>query len=152
MACLGTGTTSPSRRTCRFRLPGKVPRFPAILVHFPPWHEASGEVQQGMLWEVPSIQAFLKRAYAGPGVKWRFCGEKLSVQHIAKMYEPNNQRNTFKQCVGHCKSTKVCFFAKRHSPPLPAVLLALQPFLAALAVHDRITARCCLSVRRKGQP
>ena len=72
--------------------PGKVPRFPAILVHFPPWlagapalqpslaapavsslgesagdfrdfgalsparHETSGEVQQGVLGEVLSIQ------------------------------------------------------------------------------------------------
>ena len=29
----------------------------------------------------------------------------------------NNQYNTFERCVGHCKSTKVCLFAKRHSPP-----------------------------------
>ncbi len=38
-------------------LPRKVPGIPAILVHFPPWHEASREVQQDMLGEVPSIQA-----------------------------------------------------------------------------------------------
>ena len=95
VACLGTGTTSPSRRTCRLHPRGKVPGFPAILVHFPPWHEASGEVQQGMLWEVPSIQAFLKRASAGPGVKWRFCGKMRAVQQIARLYTPNNQCNTF---------------------------------------------------------
>ena len=87
--------------------PGKVPRFPAILVHFPLCYETSGEVQQGMLWEVPSIQAFLKRASAGPGVKWRFCGKMRAVQQIARLYTPNNQCNTFNQCVGHCKSTKV---------------------------------------------
>jgi len=55
-------------------LPGKVPGFPAIPVHFPPWHETSEEVQQGMLGEVLSIQALWKRASAGLGVKWRFCG------------------------------------------------------------------------------
>ena len=38
-------------------LPGKVPGFSAIPVHFPPWHETSEEVQQGMLGEVLSIQA-----------------------------------------------------------------------------------------------
>ena len=36
---------------------GKVPGFPAKTVHFPPRHETSGEVQQGMLLEMPSIQA-----------------------------------------------------------------------------------------------
>ena len=36
---------------------GKVPGIPAKTVHFPPWHEASEEVQQGMLGEVLSIQA-----------------------------------------------------------------------------------------------
>ena len=55
-ASLGTGTTSPSRRTCRLHPRGKVPGFPAILVHFPPWHETSEEVQQGLLGEVLSIQ------------------------------------------------------------------------------------------------
>ena len=38
-------------------LPGKVPGFSAKTVHFPPWHETSEEVQQGMLGEVLSIQA-----------------------------------------------------------------------------------------------
>ena len=38
-------------------LPGKVPDFSAKTVHFPPWHETSEEVQQGMLGEVLSIQA-----------------------------------------------------------------------------------------------
>ena len=36
---------------------GKVPGFLAKTVHFPPRHETSGEVQQGMLLEMPSIQA-----------------------------------------------------------------------------------------------
>ena len=35
---------------------GKVPGFPAKTVHFPPRHETSGEVQQGMLEEVLNIQ------------------------------------------------------------------------------------------------
>ena len=35
---------------------GKVPGIPAKTVHFPPWHETSGEVQQGVLLEMPSIQ------------------------------------------------------------------------------------------------
>jgi len=37
--------------------PGKVPGFSAKTVHFPPRHETSGEVQQGLHWEVLSIQA-----------------------------------------------------------------------------------------------
>ena len=37
--------------------PGKVPGIPAKTVHFPLGHEASGEVQQGMLGEMLSIQA-----------------------------------------------------------------------------------------------
>ena len=36
---------------------GKVPGFSAKTVHFPPWHETSGEVQQSLLGKVPSIQA-----------------------------------------------------------------------------------------------
>ena len=36
---------------------GKVPGISAKTVHFPPRHETSGEVQQGMLLEMPSIQA-----------------------------------------------------------------------------------------------
>ena len=40
-----------------FPPPGKVPGFPAKTVHFPPWHETSGEVQQSLLGKVPSIQA-----------------------------------------------------------------------------------------------
>ena len=43
-------------------------------VHFPPRHETSEEVQQGILGEVLSIQALWKRASAGLGVKWRFYG------------------------------------------------------------------------------
>ena len=39
------------------RPPGKVPGISAKTVHFPPWHETSGEVQQGLLGKVPSIQA-----------------------------------------------------------------------------------------------
>ena len=37
--------------------PGKVPGFSAKMVHFPPRHETSGEVQQSLLGKVPSIQA-----------------------------------------------------------------------------------------------
>ena len=40
-------------------------------------------------------------------MKWRFCGKKRAVQQITKMYTLNNQCNTFGQCAGHCKSTKV---------------------------------------------
>ena len=40
-----------------FPPPGKVPGFSAKTVHFPPRHETSGEVQQGLLGKVPSIQA-----------------------------------------------------------------------------------------------
>ena len=40
-----------------FPPPGKVPGFSAKMVHFPPWLETSGEVQQGMLGEMLSIQA-----------------------------------------------------------------------------------------------
>ena len=36
---------------------GKVPGFSTKTVHFPPWHETSGEVQQSLLGKVPSIQA-----------------------------------------------------------------------------------------------
>ena len=43
--------------------PGKVPGIPAILVHFPPWHETSGEVQQGRLVEV----LIIKPAFLGNG-------------------------------------------------------------------------------------
>lgn len=37
-------------------LPRKVPDFSAKTVHFPLWHEASEEVQQGILGEVLSRQ------------------------------------------------------------------------------------------------
>ena len=40
-----------------FPPPRKVPGFSAKTVHFPPWHETSGEVQQSLLGKVPSIQA-----------------------------------------------------------------------------------------------
>ena len=40
-----------------FPPPGKVPGISAKTVHFPPRHETSGEVQQGLLGEVLSIQA-----------------------------------------------------------------------------------------------
>ena len=40
-----------------FPPPGKVPGISAKTVHFPPRHETSGEVQQSLLWKVPSIQA-----------------------------------------------------------------------------------------------
>ena len=96
---------------------GKVPGFPAKTVHFPLGHETSGEVQQGMLLEVLSIQALWKRASAGPGVKRRFCGKKRAVQQTARMYALNNQCNTFEQHVGHCKSTKVCFFCETTLSP-----------------------------------
>ena len=46
----------------------------------------------------------------------------------------NNQHNTFERCVGHCKSSKVCLFAKRHFPTLPVGVPAPQTPLAALAV------------------
>ena len=39
-----------------FPPPGKVPGISAKTVHFPPRHETSEEVQQGMHWEVLSIQ------------------------------------------------------------------------------------------------
>ena len=102
-----------------FPPPGKVPGFPAKTVHFPLGHEASGEVQQGMLGEVLSIQVLWKRASAGPGVKRLFCGKKRAVQQIAKIYAPNNQHNTFGRCVGHCKSSKFLLsqpLGKRHFP------------------------------------
>ena len=51
-----------------------MPGISAKMVHFPPQHETSEEVQQGMLGEVLSIQALWKRASAGLGVKWRFYG------------------------------------------------------------------------------
>ena len=46
----------PLSRHLPFLPPGKVPGFPAKTVHFPPRHETSGEVQQGMLEEVLNIQ------------------------------------------------------------------------------------------------
>ena len=60
--------TFPRGRTCHrlyrslwphspFLPSGKVPGFSAKTVHFPPWHETSGEVQQSLLGKVPSIQA-----------------------------------------------------------------------------------------------
>ena len=36
---------------------GKVPGISAKTVHFPPWHETSGDVQQSLFGKVPSIQA-----------------------------------------------------------------------------------------------
>ena len=80
VACRGTGSTGLSRRTHRFHLPGKCREFPRKRFTFPrggsfsPGVESSGEVQQGMLGEVLSIQALWKRASAGLGVKWQFYG------------------------------------------------------------------------------
>ena len=88
-----------------FPPPGKVPGISAKTVHFPPRHETSGEVQQGMLLKVLSIQALWKRYSAGLGVKWWICGKKRAVQQIAKIYTPNNQHNAFERCVGHCNSS-----------------------------------------------
>ena len=47
----------PISRHLAFPPPGKVPGFSAKTVHFHPWHETSGEVQQSLLGKVPSIQA-----------------------------------------------------------------------------------------------
>ena len=57
VACRGTGSTAISGGTRHSLPPGKVPGFPAKTVHFPSRHETSGEVQQGLLGKVPSIQA-----------------------------------------------------------------------------------------------
>ena len=46
----------PLSRHLPFLPPGKVPGISAKTVHFPPWHETSGEVQQSLLGKVPSIQ------------------------------------------------------------------------------------------------
>ena len=94
-----------------FPPPEKVPGISTKTVHFPlgrfifPGVESSGGVQQGMLWEVLSIEALWKRTSAGLGVKWRFCGKKRAVQQIARIYMLNNQCHTFERCVGHCKSS-----------------------------------------------
>ena len=62
VACRGTGSTGLSRRTHRFHLPGKCREFLRFWFTFPwggsfsPGVESSGEVQQGMHWEVLSIQ------------------------------------------------------------------------------------------------
>ena len=47
----------PLSRHLPFLPLGKVPGFSAKTVHFPPWHETSGEVQQSLFGKVPSIQA-----------------------------------------------------------------------------------------------
>ena len=70
-----------------------MPGFSTKMVHFPPRHETSEEVQQGMLGEVLSIQALWKRASAGLGVKWRFYGKKRAVQQIVKMQMPYSQHD-----------------------------------------------------------
>ena len=47
----------PISQHSSFLPPGKVPGISAKTVHFPPQHETSEEVQQGLLGEVLSIQA-----------------------------------------------------------------------------------------------